>query len=650
LTRLGSSTRESSLEHRPDIDGLRALAILAVLGFHAAPEIIPGGFVGVDVFFVISGYLITRILVTRLREDRFSLLEFYARRIRRIFPALIVVLAACLILGWFQLLAGEYEQLGRHVAAATGFVVNLVLSRESGYFDTSAALKPLLHVWSLGVEEQFYIVWPLLLWLAWKSRVNLLALLLSIVAVSYWWSIRSTPADAAAAFYSPLTRFWELGLGCSLAVRRTAEAGDSQVSRPLANLSAIVGLLLIAVAMLGLDTTAEFPGWRAILPTMGGFLLIYAGSQAWINRLLSHRWLVWIGLISYPLYLWHWPLLAFAQIQASTPIALPTRLGLVALSVLLAWLTFEWIERPSRQGHGGTVRALVASMAAIGFMGAYTVTSKGFDHRFPASLRAYANFQYAPLTGTRPGCWVSASAPFNAYPESCIEGADTFGADKPLMIVWGDSYAARLYAGVSQVHGRVYRLAQFTRDSCPPLLDSTSYSSCRDANAFVLRKLVEARPAVVVLFAYWQNYAEEWRADSAVTHQLLATIAALTRNGVARVIVVGPPPRWRKALPKLLFEAAVEDAPLHRVPGRMRVGAAYGRFESSFRQLLVGQPSNYVSLHDALCDEHGCLTRVADGVAGIVSWDYGHFTTSGAAYVAQRLLVNTSALPDARQQ
>jgi len=216
------ASAERHLAYRPDVDGLRAVAILSVLGFHTFPRLVSGGFVGVDVFFVISGYLISSIILAGLESGHFSLRQFYARRIRRIFPAAISVLVACFMVGWLVLLANEYSQLGKHIAAAAGFSLNLVLWRESGYFDTVAALTPLLHRWCRGVEEQFYIVWPLVLWLAWKCRVNAFVLTLCIIAISFWLSARTTPTDPVSAFYSPITRFWELSIRCALALRKTS--------------------------------------------------------------------------------------------------------------------------------------------------------------------------------------------------------------------------------------------------------------------------------------------------------------------------------------------------------------------------------------------------------------------------------------------
>src|SRR5437870_5550894 len=206
----------NSPKYRPDIDGLRALAVLSVVAFHAFPTSLPGGFLGVDVFFVISGYLISTIILENLDKGAFSLAEFYGRRVRRIFPALLVVLLASYVFGWLALLADEYAQLGKHIAAGAGFVSNLVLWNEVGYFDRSADTKPLLHLWSLGIEEQFYLAWPLLLWFSWKRRfvapVVLALAALSFIATALWSNV-----DAVATFYSPLTRFWELLGGSMLA-------------------------------------------------------------------------------------------------------------------------------------------------------------------------------------------------------------------------------------------------------------------------------------------------------------------------------------------------------------------------------------------------------------------------------------------------
>ena len=208
---------EHRIAYRPDIDGLRAVAVLLVVGYHAFPYWLNGGFIGVDIFFVISGFLISSIIFQDLGAGSFRFTDFYGRRIRRIFPALIIVVAACLVAGWFVLLAGEYEQLGKHVAGGAGFIANFLLWNESNYFDNAAETKPLLHLWSLGVEEQFYIIWPLLLWLAWKRNFNARTMTAFIVIMSFALTIAQARTDMVAAFYSPATRFWESLCGALLA-------------------------------------------------------------------------------------------------------------------------------------------------------------------------------------------------------------------------------------------------------------------------------------------------------------------------------------------------------------------------------------------------------------------------------------------------
>lgn len=363
--------------YRPDVDGLRAIAVLAVVAFHAFPQAAPGGFAGVDVFFVISGFLISGIIFEGLKSGTFSFADFYWRRVRRIFPALILVMAASLALGWLLLLPDEYSQLGKHVAAGAGFVSNIVLWREAGYFDTSAELKPLLHLWSLAVEEQYYLLWPLLLFLFRARLRQMLWMILALAAASFVLNLWLTARLPSAAFYLPMTRFWELLAGSALAY--FVHYRDTR--QTLSNVKAAVGLALVALALILLNAQRAFPGWWALLPVLGTALLIWAGPSAWINRhLLARREMVFVGLISYPLYLWHWPLLAYARIahDGEPPAAL--RVALVALSVVLAWLTYELVEKKIRFARLPSVKrlsvpALAASLSGLGVCGVLALQS-----------------------------------------------------------------------------------------------------------------------------------------------------------------------------------------------------------------------------------------------------------------------------------
>lgn len=368
--------------YRSDIDGLRAVAVLSVIAFHAFPVWLKGGFIGVDIFFVISGYLISGHIFESLENGTFSIRTFYAKRIRRIFPALSLVLLACLAFGWFALLTDEYEQLGKHIAAGAGFVSNLILWQEAGYFDTTAAVKPLLHLWSLGVEEQFYIVWPLIAWACWKLRLNLLVTILLLLGVSFALNTTYAIANPTLDFYSPLTRFWELLAGAALAQAERERV--NAVGALTGNVQSVLGAGLLIFGLWFITAASVFPGWWAGLPVAGAVLLISAGPNALINRyLLSNRIAVAIGLISYPLYLWHWPLLSFAHIIESDMPARNTRVVLVALTFALAALTYFLVEKPLRFGRHRTakVTALCTTMLALGLVGLWIFKHDGLPSR-----------------------------------------------------------------------------------------------------------------------------------------------------------------------------------------------------------------------------------------------------------------------------
>lgn len=374
-------------KYRPDIDGLRAVAVLAVVVFHAFPNWLKGGFIGVDIFFVISGYLISTIIFENLDKGTFSFSEFYARRIKRIFPALLLVLLACFSLGWFVLLSEEYKQLGKHIVAGSVFISNFVLWNESGYFDHSAETKPLLHLWSLGIEEQFYILWPFLLWFAWKRKFNLLMMTMGVACASFILNLIYVQQDMVATFYSPLSRFWELLSGSLLAwftLYKKSIFTNRQKSdgKRIANVLSLSGFLLLTYGFWAIHKETLFPGKWALVPVLGAILIITAGDKAWFNRtILSHKIVVWFGLISFPLYLWHWPLLSFATIvEGDTPSPI-IRIAAVALSITLAWFTYRFIERPLRFGKNTKIRFLIILMVMMSGIGCIAYSSNGLKFR-----------------------------------------------------------------------------------------------------------------------------------------------------------------------------------------------------------------------------------------------------------------------------
>lgn len=385
---LAAHARQShETPYRADIDGLRAVAVSLVILYHGFPRAVTGGFVGVDVFFVISGFLISSNIFRTLETGTFSFSAFYARRVRRIFPALAVVLASVLGFGFVVLLPDELALLGRNVSGGAGFVSNLLLWHEAGYFDQASIYKPLLHLWSLGVEEQFYIVWPLALWLLHRRRLTRMPFLIGAGLASFALSLVVVAHGRTADFYSPLTRLWELDAGAVLAILAT-DSGVFRMSGWREDIISLVGLLLILAAAVGIDRTMAFPGWRAGIPVAGALLLIAAGPTALINRrVLANRWFVFIGMISYPLYLWHWPLISYAYvIDHGLRLKDGMVATLIAVSVGLAWLTYRFIERPLRFGRARRRNTilLVTMMAAICGAGIGTWQARGFPGRYPS--------------------------------------------------------------------------------------------------------------------------------------------------------------------------------------------------------------------------------------------------------------------------
>jgi peptidoglycan/LPS O-acetylase OafA/YrhL len=444
-------------KYRADLDGLRAIAVLSVVAYHALPDLVPGGLVGVDVFFVISGFLISTIIFENLERGTFSFATFYARRVKRIFPALVVVLFATYAFGWFALLSREYEQLGRHMAAGSGFVSNLMLRNEVDYYDSAAATKPLLHLWSLAVEEQFYAVWPAVLWLLWKTRIHPLLVIGAISAASFALSLHGLRQNPAATFYLPQARFWELLSGSALAWAalrggRLWKGIAAAKAGALADAASIGGLLLIAAAAGLMDHGTPLPGVWALAPVAGTTLLI-ATRGAWANRaVLSHPLAVWFGLISYPLYLWHWPLLSFAQIMAGETPAASVRLAAVVLAIALAWMTYRRVESPVREGpaHPFKVAAPAALMVVAGLLGLHAWSEQGL-----ASRRHIRSFE--------------------ALEERFAYSRDLGRPGTARIILIGDSHAAGLVPGLKKLMGD--SVADYTSGGCIPFHDVDRYDS-----------------------------------------------------------------------------------------------------------------------------------------------------------------------------
>jgi peptidoglycan/LPS O-acetylase OafA/YrhL len=443
---------DTRLSYRPDIDGLRAIAIMTVLLFHAFPEYFPGGFIGVDIFFVISGYLISAIIFNKLDGSAFNFLDFYIHRARRIFPALVVVMATVFIFGWICLFGDEFKQLGAHMAASAGFVENFLLYGEKGYFDVATELKPLMHLWSLAIEEQFYLFFPPLICLLWRWRGAVFATICVLAALSFVVSVVLTASDAAAAFFFPHSRAWELFAGAIVAhmksfdfkgERRMAMVAPPRLAVRASRAISAAATLAMAVLVVVWDKAWPFPGVAALLPVGFALAAIVGGERlAMSGNLLASKPFVTIGLISYPLYLWHWPILSFLHILKGPDDTFAYRAGGALASIGMAWLVYRWAERPLRFGGRAKAKALGLCIAVflLGALGGYTYFRDGFPFRYMdrvSSALALGSAKF-DLSHVRSECGLSPSDA--AQFASCLR--DSRG--EPSIALIGDSKAAAL--------------------------------------------------------------------------------------------------------------------------------------------------------------------------------------------------------------
>lgn len=644
--------------YRADIDGLRAIAVLAVIGFHAYPDYFPGGFVGVDVFFVISGFLISSIILRQLRRSTFTLSEFYARRIRRIFPALVTVLPACLLFGWFALLPDEFEHLGKHVASAATFVSNFTLWQESGYFDRTAELKPLLHLWSLGIEEQFYLVWPMLLLLLWKRQQNIGITIVLLTMASFVLSVALGHEKPTANFYFPFSRFWELGVGCLLAIVKESPGSmkgwfdEDHVpgSRYILlrscahSLLPIVGIGLIGAAIFLFDRRTAFPGWAALVPTAGAMCVICVRGDSWFQRrIMACAGLVLIGTISYPLYLWHWPILSFATIlESGTPGSIIRVVG-VLLSIALAWLTFRFFERPVRAHRGTRVAlTLAGGLSIFGVVGLAIYAAAGFRDRFDFDVRA---IQPEPRTN---------SLCVDSFPEHRdFNYCKSTSSAPPVAVFLGDSRAQGVYDGVVALVGTGHPLTLLGRGGCPPLLNvllhytdeqDTDEQGCNDVwNAFV-EYVEDVKPPVVVLVGGGSSLLQGSAAtlevqdghfqtrEEAFRQGLRELIAALQKT--SRVIYVREIPRFDSAPSCFLRRISLPGSHCSPSVVRSTVEEAMASYNRIVDEIQGELPElRVVDSISALCDAKVCSQKLRSGE--IIYSDARHLSPAGGRHFAR---------------
>ena len=531
--------------YRPDIDGLRALAVLPVLLYHAGIPGFSGGFIGVDIFFVISGFLITGIIAREIDAGEFSIIKFYERRARRILPALLAMIAFVLVMASWLFLPSDLEGVAPSALAAIGFLANVWLFTQTGYFQASAETTPLLHTWSLGVEEQFYIGVPILLILiarfapGWRIKT-----LLGLTAISFTWALFKQTDTDGFAFYMLPPRAWELLAGSLLAMGVVPAIRH----RALAEVVCAAALATIVLATVFYSHSTVFPGVTALAPVLAAAALIHCAPGTVTGRLLSLKGPVWIGLISYSLYLWHWPLIVFWKYANNGEMSAIASAGIIVASILAAWASWRFIEQPFRSPQrfpakriwrwsgGGIALASLASVALL--------LQGGWASRFDEQTLSYARAS-SDFSPVRAECITDA---IDNHPQRCTLGADT----APEAMIWGDSHAVEIaWALGERYEARGSAIAQRTRGSCPPAL---GYEIARDPrctrfNTNVLNEIAET-PSIkrIYLAAYWAS--DNYR-TAAVDKQVNQTIARLQEMG-KQVVLIGPIPSQTSPVPRLL--------------------------------------------------------------------------------------------------
>lgn len=626
------------MKYRAEIDGLRALAVMPVIFFHAGLGVIKGGFAGVDVFFVISGYLITSIISEEIQKKRFSILAFYERRARRIAPALLCVCLACLPFAWYLMLPSELSEFGRSLYHVCLSISNIFFWRRSDYFDLSNEIRPLLHTWSLAVEEQFYILFPLILLATRKANIRVALILVATLSVmSFLATFVLHPADPVANFYLLPTRFWELGIGAFLALM----VGGRPIEAPrYGGLMAAVGLVLIILSYFLVQENKAYPGWQTVPVVIGTALVItFASATNWTGRLLSVRPLVFIGLISYSLYLWHQPVLAFARLRLfSNDIPPVLATSLVALIGLLAVATYFLVEKPFRDRSKVSARMIFGLTGLVGLgciaVGIVLEAGKGF----PSRLHNRGNETEVSI-GLSKACDGKLSS-------------DCFTDDKPEIAVWGDSFAGHLVDGIIASAPGV-RLAQMTKSACGPFLDialempgwKQGWSQdCLSHNAQAI-DLITKTPSIryVVVAVNASRYVVDeriWQARSGwispdhpvIIDSLLATLERLRALGL-KPVVFAPPPQNGTDPGACVSRSRLIGADLENCNLPREEVEKWDAFSSEMMQAIEGRyPVITPGTH--LCDAQSCRV-FEDGVP--IYGDMGHYSKAGIKMLGQKL-------------
>lgn len=629
------------MKYRGEIDGLRSLALLPVIFFHAGFQLISGGFVGVDVFFVISGYLITSILLNDLRADRFSIIHFYERRARRILPALFLVMLVCLPLAWLFLLPSDMESFSNSLIAVSFFLSNVMFWQTSGYFDTATELKPLIHTWSLAVEEQYYVLFPLFLLLAWRLGRWWIAGLLAVIAIlslaaAQWGSVHFP----SSTFYLLPTRAWELIIGALVALYYN-NVDIRKHKYWYAELGSLLGFSLILYAVFTYSKHTPFPSLYAIAPTVGSALIIiFATHKTLIGKLLGSKPFVGLGLISYSSYLWHQPLFAFARIANIEKPGSLMMFGLSVITLALAYLTWRFVERPFRNKHHYSRKQVFifscACSAFFIFVGGVGNIFNGFPQRYSAEqqvLLDLGNKSHKETMGVYGlgRCFIDYEQSFHTLLENkCVSQNSNFRK----VVVFGDSEAAHLMHGVRGVFPKLgFNVQQWTATSCRAISYSDNDQRCQDFYSGFVHEVIPYLTGsdVVIISNRWIGL--EQRVERLEFIQGLRSLFLSLRSSGARVIVVGNTPEFAIPPQHIMVRNDVANTGLvYLNSDDITKVNAFLKIESEKYGWIFFDPS------EVLCDVNNKLRCKVANNGKFYYLDGGHLSPVGSTLIIQELI------------
>lgn len=600
--------------------------MLAVLGFHVIPWRFPGGYIGVDIFFVISGFLITRILWRDLEEQKFSLSNFYAKRIRRLFPALLFLLAVCGLLILFVGLPNEISTYGMGAIAAAFYVSNHYFLSRSDYFDEGLESDPLLHTWSLSVEEQFYLVFPLLLLLIFRVNKKHAGIWLFVVAaLSLLLSELLLEEHRSTSFFIAPSRFWQFLAGSMLAIMPL----KSKLPSALMDVLNLVGLSALLWGIWAFSDQTLFPGFSALLPTLGTVLVIFAGQQEGLItfRLLANPVTRFFSNISYSLYLWHWPLIVFYKLQLVPQPASEDRYLLIALSIVLGYLSWRFVERPFRHIElknraRSVITAGAVASALVAIFGAALVFSEGGKQRFTdeqLSYLEYLSYDADPFYRTDECFMTSRTEGVRDFRRDiCVN----FNVEKPNVLIVGDSHSAQYVAAFKESIDAV-EFSQVNASGCRPLVSYKGEKRCTEMTRLAFEDIAnQYKFDAIIIAGRWESE------DMDAIHETVNYLSQKTTN----VIVLGPIIEYRQALPRLLVRYGGDEDALKNARTYKRIEA----LDHRMRSLLELSSTEYYSILQTMCTGNDCLLFSKDGSP--IQFDASHLTHTGALDVVKALL------------